>query len=253
MTEDEYVESILARYAVPRGPMSQAERLGAAVAGPLRAWAGQQLSSLEYSGSYAKQTGVRGVSDVDLFISLKSDTTGTLGEIYESLYALAGENGWSPRRQNVSIGISVNGVRADLVPGRIQAGYRNYHSLYARKQATWKQTNVAMHIDKVTGSGRVREIRAIKVWRMLHGLEFPSLYLEMFTISALSGRSTSTLAANVLYVLQELGSSLTTTRIIDPANTNNVISDDLSLAEKKLVASQATQSASEPSWGGIIW
>src|SRR3990172_1806458 len=115
MTPDQYVETVLAKYQVPRGPTSPAERLGSAVAGPLRTWANQYLNALQYSGSYAKETGVRGISDVDVFISLKSDTPGTLKEIYNSLYALAHQQGWSPRRQNVSVGVSVNGTRADLV------------------------------------------------------------------------------------------------------------------------------------------
>jgi hypothetical protein len=84
MTADQYVEAILAKYAVPRGPTSPAERFGAAVGRPLRAWTGQQLSALEYSGSYAKETGVHGNSDVDVFISLKSDTTSTLKDRYNS-------------------------------------------------------------------------------------------------------------------------------------------------------------------------
>lgn len=129
MTPDQYVESILAKYAVPRGPSSPAEQLGAVVAAPLRTWAGQQLNALEYSGSYAKETGVHGVSDVDVFISLKSDTTNTLKELYEMLYALAQNKGWTPRQQNVSIGVTINGTRGDLVPGKVQAGYQNYHSL----------------------------------------------------------------------------------------------------------------------------
>src|SRR5262245_58975870 len=114
MTPDQYVETILAKYAVPRGPTSPAEQLGITVAGPLRTWAGQQLNELRYSGSYAKETGVRGISDVDVFISLKSDTTDTLKEIYEKLLSLAQNKGWSPRRQNVSVGVTVSGTRADL-------------------------------------------------------------------------------------------------------------------------------------------
>ena len=102
MTPDQYVESILAKYEVPRGPSSPAEQLSAAVAAPLRTWAGQQLNALGYSGSYAKETGVHGISDVDVFISLKSDTTNTLKELYEGLYDLALRQMWSPRTQNVS-------------------------------------------------------------------------------------------------------------------------------------------------------
>ena len=112
MTADQYVESILAKYEVPRGSTSPAERLGTVVAGPLRTWAGQQLNTLQYSGSYAKETGVHGVSDVDVFISLKSDTTNSLKEIYNSLYSLAQQQGWSPRQQNVSVGVTVNGTPA---------------------------------------------------------------------------------------------------------------------------------------------
>src|SRR5580698_9981834 len=113
MTGDEYVESIITKYAVPRGEGSAAVRLATTVAAPIRAWAGAQLNSLEYSGSYAKETGVHGISDVDLFISFKSDTAGTLKELFEGAFSLAQSNGWSPRRQNVSIGINVNGTQAD--------------------------------------------------------------------------------------------------------------------------------------------
>src|SRR3990172_4992567 len=126
MTPDQYVETVLAKYQVPRGPTSPAERLGSAVAGLLRTWADQYLNALSYSGSYAKETGVRGISDVDLFISLKSDTPGTLKELYNSLYEFAQKQGWSPRLQNVSVGVTMNGTRGDLVPGKVQSGYQNY-------------------------------------------------------------------------------------------------------------------------------
>lgn len=253
MTPNQYVETVLAKYAVPRGPASPAERLGTTVAGPLRAWAGQQLNALEYSGSYAKETGVRGISDVDVFISLKSDTNGTLKEIFERLFSLAQSNGWSPRRQNVSVGVTVNGTRGDLVPGRVQAGYHNYHSLYLRKRDSWTQTNVSLHVDTVRESGRLKEIRAIKIWRMLNSLEFPSLYLELFTIRSLSGRSRSNLAENVLHILRTIGTSLASMRIEDPANTNNILSDELTYAEKKRIANLAAQSARQQYWKEIIW
>jgi hypothetical protein len=253
MTPDQYVDQVLAKYAVPRGPLSPAEQLGAIVARPIRSWAGTQLNALEYSGSYAKETGVRGISDVDVFISLKADTTNALKEIYASLFGLAQSQGWLPRRQNVSIGVTINGAKCDLVPGRVQSGYQNYHSLYFSKKDTWTQTNVAMHIDIVRRSGRLREIRAIKIWRLLHRLDFPSLYLELFTIEALKGRSTTAVADNTLHVLRVIGSSLPWMRIVDPANSNNALSDELSAKEKQRIAGLASASTHEQSWGRIIW
>lgn len=253
MTSDQYVAQVLAKYEVPRGPSSPAEQFGATVSGPLRSWAGQYLDDLRYSGSYAKQTGVHGVSDVDVFISLKSDTPGTLKQLYDRLHTFAADQGWLPRRQNVSIGVTINQTRGDLVPGRIQSGYQNYHSLYLRRRDSWTQTNVALHVDTVRNSGRQEEIRAIKIWRFLRGLDFPSLHLELFTIRALSGRSSTALAQNVLHTLRTMGTSLAATRIEDPANTNNVLSDDLTSQEKASIATLAAASAREQYWERIIW
>ena len=253
MTAAQYVEMILAKYAVPRGSSSPAELLGVTIAGPVRTWAGQQLKALEYSGSYAKGTGVRGISDVDIFISLKSDTSETLKEIYKSLFELALRNGWSPRAQNVSVGVTVNGTRGDLVPGKVQAGSRNYHSLFLRKRDSWTQTNVSLHEDTIRTSGRIQEIRAIKIWRFLRDLDWPSLYLELFTIQALSKNSRAALADNVLHVLRTIGTSLASTRIEDPANTANILSDDLNTRDKQRIAALAEHAALEQYWKDIIW
>ena len=171
MTGDQYVDSILQKYA---GNRVAAERAAKSIAPLVQRWAGQQLSSIDYSGSFAKNTANNISTDVDIFISLKSSTTESLKHVYESLFSLAQQNGWNPRRQNVSIGTIYSGIKMDLVPGKIQSGYRNVHSLYKRKTDSWTQTNVKSHIDTVAGSGRTKEIRAIKIWRNLHGISFSS-------------------------------------------------------------------------------
>ena len=250
MTGDQYVESVLQKYAVD---ISSAKGAANNAAPAIKTWAGSQLSSLEYSGSFAKGTANNISTDIDLFVSLKSDTQETLKQIYESLFTCASDQGWFPVRQNVSIGASVAGRKVDLVPGKIQAGYQNVHSLYKRKTDSWSQTNVKLHIDTVINSGRDKEIRAIKIWRNLHNLSFPSFYLELSVIDGLKGRSTNNLAGNVLHALNYIGDNLPTKRIVDPANTNNVISDDLLAAEKSAVARQAKTSAGKQYWKDIIW
>lgn len=253
MTPDQYVEQVLAKYAVPSGPASQPEKVANVIAPIVRQWAGSTLANLSFSGSYAKGTPVHGSTDVDLFISLTANTAPSLKQIYESLFSLATINGWSPRRQDVSIGITSNDLSVDLVPGKIQSGYQNYHSLYRSKKDSWTQTNVSLHIDTVRNSGRTKEIRAIKIWRNLHGLDFSSFYLELTVIDALKGRSTNSLADNVLHALRYIGNSLPTAWVVDPANTNNVISNDFTQSEKSVLAIQARASANKQQWGQIIW
>lgn len=253
MTPDEYVESIVRKYAVMTGPYSKAEQSANAIAPSIRLWADRYLTTLNFSGSYAKGTAISIATDIDLFISLSSATPGTLTDIYESLYSWSVKQGWNPRRQNVSIRISHNGVKLDLVPGRLQAGYQNYHSIYTYKRKSWTQTNVSLHISTVSASYRTKEIRTMKIWRTLHSLDFPSFYLELFVIDALKYKPSNQLAANVLDGLNAMASFLHGTRIVDPANTNNVISDDLISPEKSKISAQAKVSASKPNWGQIIW
>jgi hypothetical protein len=252
MTSDQYVEQVLARYTISTGPSSPALRAANKIAPTLRAWAGTQLVDISVSGSYAKGTGVAGTTDIDLFISLKS-TAADLKTIYEGLAKKAHESGWAPRLQNVSIGCTVDGVKIDLVPGRVQEGYQNYHSLWKRKAATWTQTNVQLHIDKVVKSGRQKEIRATKIWRVNHNLNFPSFYLELSVLNALSGHGTN-LGNNFLRVLEYLGSDIEFTNavIIDPANTNNRISDDLNGVEKGAIAIKAKQTR-PIAWDQTLW
>ncbi len=253
MTGDEYILSILKKYEVPRGPESAAEQAANRIAPKIQRWAGGWLASLSYSGSYAKQTAVHGATDMDLFISLKPEMPGTSKKIYDELFTLATLHGWNPRRKNVSIGISINGINLDLIPGRGQAGYESYHDLYWLKSDSFRQTDVHLHVDTVTKSHLLSEIRAIKIWRHIHQLDWPSLYLELFVITALTEKDPDSPALNILHVLDAIGETLETTCIVDPANPDNVLSNDLTPEEKTAIVEQAKNSASQQHWEDIIW
>jgi hypothetical protein len=208
---------------------------------------------MSFSGSFAKGTAICGETDVDFFLSLASNTPGTLKDLYTSLFQFVKQQGWNPRAQNVSVGVTNNGVKIDLVPGRKQAGSTTDHSLYRRKADTWTQTNVAEHIRVVTRSNRIDDICAVKIWRQFHGLDFPSIYLELTVLNALSGRGTNQPAANFLTCMHYLADNLMTARVVDPANSNNIISSDLTDAEKRKIAGQARRAVAEQLWNRILW
>ncbi len=254
MRGDEYIAGVLANSVVQTGAGSAVVSALSEVIPSLKLWANQYLNSIGASGSFAKGTAVAGGTDVDVFISIKNNVPEDLEEIYESLYKWADKRSWIPRRQNVSIGISWLGTKVDLVPGRVQGILTTNHSLWKNKQHTWTQTNITTHINAVRTSGRVNEIRALKRWRQCHGLDFPSFYLELTVIDALWGKPKGVnLAAHVSTCLEYIRDNLETARVIDPANTNNVISDDLTAAEKRTIAGQAGKSRNEPYWNQVLW
>lgn len=210
------------------------------------------LCQIKRSGSRAKGTAISLSSDFDLFISLSSTTTPTLQNVYNSLYNHFTAMGYNVRKQNVSIGVQFNGTKIDLVPAVRQSQFGNDHSLYISKKKSWTKTNIDTHISTVKSSARLYEIMALKIWRERHHLDFPSIYLELFTLKALHGKNIGDWAANFRYLLLYIYLNIETSCIFDPANTSNRISDDLTLIEKKKIATQAFNDFSKP-LTQIIW
>ena len=251
MSADTYLAKILAREAVDTSATSPVLAVRQQLDPIIRAWAGTHLSSISPSGSFAKGTANRSGTDVDLFISLESTTPQTLKEIYDSLHQKMHVSGYTPRKQNVSINVRVGLYDVDLVPAKRQDAYSEDHSLYRRRADTWTKTNVSKHIAHVRGAGRLSETRVLKLWRNQKNLDLPSFYLELTTINALSG-AYGTLSQNVWKVFQYLKDSFQDARVVDPANTNNIISEDLTEAERGKIKSAAITALSASDWTQIV-
>jgi hypothetical protein len=159
--------------------------------------------------------------------------------------------GYTPRKQNVSINVCVGAYDVDLVPAKRQDNQGRDHSLYRRKADTWTKTNVDKHIATVRAGGRLLETRILKLWRNQKRLEFPSFYLELTVIEALRYSRAGTLSARVASVLEYLCGSFVNARVIDPANTGNIISDELTVTEKHAVK-RAAETALSGTWSEFV-
>lgn len=255
MTEDQYMDQLLAREAVDNGPFSDPLSVQTVLAPIIQSWAGNLLRGMKPSGSWAKGTANKSGTDIDLFISLDSTTAATLKEIYDTLFERMKNEGYQPKRQNVSINVQMKTLKGlfdvDLTPGRQQPGSAIDHSIYVRKRGTWTKTNVDKHIEAVRLGGRIRESRYLKLWRNRLGLDFPSFYLELTVINALYGKYGTT-ARNVMTVFDYLRDSFPNARVVDPANSANILSDDLTAIEKAAVKNAAATARNATDWNHIV-
>lgn len=248
-----HMVGVLARYEIDMVRLGTARKAALSLCPAIRWWAGKYYRAAELSGSIVKGTAVLGTTDVDLFISLAHDLPDELCDIYQSLFDLTNRLFLTPRPQNVSIRVRYQGVEIDLVPGKRQPGAVTDHSIYSRKTGKWTKTNVQRHILYVKGSGRIHEIRATKIWRMIHGLEFPTFPLELAVIEALRGQRTGAVVRNFYQVLHYLAYRFPAARLVDPANKGNVVSDGLTASEKQAITAQAQASLTIGDLRGIIW
>lgn len=252
MNADEYLIDILAREAVDTSSTSPVWVAQQSLMPTLVNWAGQYLQNVSPSGSFAKGTANRSGTDIDLFISLSPETPATLKEVYDTLFTALTNAGYAPRRQNVSIGVRVGWTDVDLVPAKRQNPLSQDHSLYRRKANTWTKTNIQTHIAHVIAHRRQMESRILKLWRTQHGLDFPSFYIELAVIEALRQSNSTGLSSRVWLTLQYLASSFAASRFVDPANTNNIISDDLTAAEKNAIKTAAQTCLQAKTWREIV-
>lgn len=250
MTPDSYLRDLLRKYEVNS---ALAEEACNELLPILVTWSNGHLARVELSGSIAKETGVSLSNDADIFLSLSSTAPGTLEEMYSTLANAIEAAGFPSRRQDVSIGTRVKGLSIDVVPGRRTSQFGNEHSLYRNRTGSWTKTDVTAHIKHVINSRRHEEIRLLKLWRTRYGLRFPSFYLELVAIDTLRYSRHGDLAVNFISLLMQLQDRIERARYVDPANTNNVVSDDCTAGEKKLIAQQAKQTLGKSYWEEMVW
>jgi hypothetical protein len=250
---DAYLRAILRREAVDTSPASLLRQVEATLWPIIWNWANGHLLNVAPSGSFSKGTANASGTDIDLFISVSPNVAETLREVYEKLDQALKNAGYVTRRQNVSINIMVGSVSVDLVPAKRQNWWIEDHSLYRRKVDSWTKTNVAAHALHVAHSGRIEEIRILKLWRDQLGLDWPSFYLELTVIRALGFLSPyGDLAANVSKVFDFLRDEFPWARIVDPANSNNIISEDLTSAEKLKISAAGARARTTLYWRDIV-
>lgn len=252
MNSDYYVNGVLAAHQ-PVYTLNHALGYRNTLLPTLQSWAGSHLIDVEVSGSLAKGTSISGTTDIDLLVSLRHNTPHTVQGISDNLLAWLRDAGFTVSRRNVAVSIEgANGLKIDVVPARKQNAWTNDHWLWSHRTGGNRQTNVREHITYVTNSGRINEIRALKIWRKQHNLDFPSFLLEMSAITALRGRLQGSVSANFVQCLRYIQDELPNARLVDPANTNNVVSNDLSLTEKQTLSRAARVSLGQ-NWNQVIW
>ncbi len=257
MTSLQYLNNVLSKYQA-KNLLNYSAEINL-LKQRLQTWANGCFVSILDTGSRAKGTAIHLSSDVDYFVSLTSGCKSTLSEIY-NLLCTELETYYRPiRKQNVSVRIKLRDLEVDITAGKRQDGFQNYHSIYKSKTNTWTQTNVTQHNNDISQSGRTSEIKLVKIWRELHQLDFPSIYIEyLLKTEILSGRSKDPqdLERNFLHVLKELAKDINNPlekRITDPSNSNNVLSDLLTSQEKQRIIQQAKISVSKQYWQDIVW
>ncbi len=251
-TAEQYAASMVEKYHVVAETGSAAHKAADEILPILQQWGKQYLSGLTVSGAYAKNTAVSLSSDIDLLISLKSVPNMEIKQVFWRLFEFITDQNLNAHTRNVAIQLEHHGLKIDLVPA-----YQDHNGLgnilFFKSTGQELHTNVVKHIHLVANSGRQQEICALKIWRERQSLDFPSFYLEMTVLQALEGERFGQLAENVITVLRYLANRFERTIVRDPANAQNIVSEELPESAKAKIARQAREALYDENWEEIIW
>ena len=249
---NEYLEEVLQKYQTNASDLHQIVDHFKPI---INNWGKPYCNDLIVMGSIAQGVFVKKEMglDLDLLVSMKSDTPFTVKELYESLHKYLKSKNYKVELRNISMRIKYNGISVDFVPSIKTPGNTDFHTVYSRKEDKEMPSNVEMHKKIVKVSGRKREIQLMKIWSSIHNIPFDGFTLALTTIEALKGKPKNELASNFITVLNYIVYKFENVKFADPSRPEDIISDNMEPEEKKKAIKVAKKCLKESYINNIIW
>lgn len=208
-----------------------------------------------YSGSVAKSTEINIKYDVDLIVPFKYDAFPNIEEMSKDILKFfqsefQNPHKLPPRDQRVSVGLKFAKpgatISMDVVPGREikRDGYNpdRYLNLYDSDEKRYFQTNISKQIDAIKAShDNARNIiRLLKVWKhhqqrkAMKGFVIELLVMRAFKDAG--DKVPSGLWPQLEMTLKYIRDHFETVRLVDPGNSNNVVSELITAPQKTEIA-----------------
>lgn len=252
MSNNDYLVQLLAQQELDQAQLDSLRSLRQQIESQLSVIRGSPR--FYYGGSFGKKTMIRAAFDLDIVAYWPHDCGYLLKDIYNAVGNTLRKH-WSyvnPKTVSWELPFE-GGFHIDVVPGRAIDRTFRYANLYRRDRDSSLQTSIKIHIDTVRDSGRRDVIRLVKLWRVKRNIAFKkSLAVELITIEGCKGLRTDDLEKQMMSLLTHVRDNILTERIVDPANTNNIISDEISASDRQNIRMAADMALKAQYWSQVL-
>jgi hypothetical protein len=219
-----------------------------------------QLAVLEggprfyFGGSFGKKTMIRELYDLDLVMYWPNSATYSINGIYDAVGKILKKHWKFVNSKTVAWELPFQGgFHIDIVPGRALDAQYYEANLHRTDTGTTLKTSLKKHIDIVRGSGRADAIRLMKLWKVRKRVPFKkSFALELMTIEGCKGKSATELESQLLGSFAYIRDNIRTCNIVDPANSNNSLSDDLDASARTAIQNAAKAAIDAQYWSQVF-
>ncbi|MBA3046092.1 MAG: nucleotidyltransferase [Euryarchaeota archaeon] len=252
VTQQQYMEQILAKYNLKEADIVPLKKKRAVIEDYVRSRYGSKMATFYYSGSYAKGTAINLKYDLDLCIYFKHNAFSSLSEMYNEVYKVLNEK-YPVYKQKVAIGLKYGDDNIDVVPARKIDERTDDANLFVTSTNGQIKTNIPKHKEYISQAKCRPTIKLMKIWKFRHSLHFKSFALELLTIKALENCNSDDLGEQILHVLRFIRDNVQNVKLVDPANSNNIVSDLVDQNDKVNMKNNADASLRKEQWNDIIW
>jgi len=249
MTVNEFLEKLLKSQKLTQQMLDNLSGCRDEVELFLREKFGQEPTII-YGGSKAKGTMIKENYDLDLVCYFPHDCERNIEEIYKDVGDKLKEKYWvtpktsALRIQKVGDDKTNIDYHIDVVPGRFINDKEQDTFLYvAYGGGSRKQTNLEKHREFISISGCVHIIKLGKLWKVRNHINLRTFLLELLVVKCLEGSTVKDdLQRSFKKILEYLRDNISNIKLEDPANTNNIVSENWSEAERAVISSKAKES-----------
>ena len=253
MTNENYLREILDGQDLTENQKSNLMRLRDKIEGQLRSGI-KGTPKAYYGGSYAKNTMIKASYDLDIVLYWPSDSPYSLQSLYRVAESVLDKNWDVVKKKKVGLEIPFKGdFHIDVIPGKFSSKDENYAYLYNNKTRGRFQTSIYVQVDYVKKSKRQDAIRLMKLWKKRKNVPIKTFILEICVIEGCKGIDRSKLEYQLIATIKYIRDNIQNIRMLDPTNSNNIISDDLSKETKNRIKNLAVQAIDAKSWNQVLF
>lgn len=214
----------------------------------------EEKPTVYYAGSFRKKTMIKASYDLNIVLYWSSKASSTVKKLY-TIVGSALQSNWNRlRAKKVGWEICFEGdFHIDVIPGkRKHKSYREAY-LYNRETDGKFLTSINKQVNYIKRRRRSDIIKLIKLWKKRKEVPIKTFILELMVVRGCKGLRRKDLELQLKTALKYIVDNITTIRLEDPANPQNIITNDLTTEEKNRIRRLATQAIDAESWSQVFF
>ncbi|MCF2140416.1 MAG: hypothetical protein K9W44_10230 [Candidatus Lokiarchaeota archaeon] len=208
--------------------------------------------SMFMAGSFKKNTWIKEYHDLDMFLIWEPN----FGDIKKIFYQVedALHLEWNKIiKKKVAWCLPYNKTfHVDIVPSVQDSHDPDYSYLYNSETEQYLRTSLNRHINEIEKYNRRDVIRLLKLWKFRKNVPISTFLLEIMVHLACWNITRTSLSIQLETCLEYIARNICDREYYDPANKQNIVTDNLTSREKKEIEQKAYQALNRTYWGEIF-